>query len=77
MSARRWHVPCGEPLMPRYGAGLEATMQEHKCKRCGQSFRSDRELQEHEERTHGSGKKGGDPLASEEPTSRRRWAGRL
>ena len=52
-------------------------MQEHKCKRCGQSFRSDRELQDHEERTHGSGKKGGDPLASDDPTSRRRKAGPL
>ena len=38
-------------------------MQEYRCKLCGQSFRSDRELQDHNERTHGGGgKKGGEPI---------------
>jgi hypothetical protein len=47
-------------------------MQELKCKECGQSFKSPEELQEHTDRIHGLGKKGGDSIASDPPNEARR-----
>jgi hypothetical protein len=60
------HDFCSTP--PRGGDEV----QDLKCKECGQSFKSPGELEEHDERTHGTGKKGGDPIAEIPPTNRRR-----
>ena len=42
-------------------------MQELKCDQCGQSFKSPRELQEHDERIHGGSKMGGIPIPMNPP----------
>ena len=47
-------------------------MQDLKCKECGQGFKSPTELQEHSERTHGVGKKGGEPITGYPPSDTRR-----
>src|SRR5207244_1257569 len=39
------------PFVPRHGGACpEVHMQDYSCKRCGQSFKSDRELEEHTEK---------------------------
>ena len=47
-------------------------MQDLKCGECGQTFKSPRELQDHNERTHGVGKKGGEPIVGYPPSEPRR-----
>lgn len=47
-------------------------MQDVKCRECGQSFRSTAELQEHTERIHGLGKKGGESITAAPPNEARR-----
>jgi general stress protein YciG len=47
-------------------------MQDLKCKECGQSFKSPGELEEHTDRLHGVGKKGGEPIVGNAPSERRR-----
>ncbi|HEV8537005.1 MAG TPA: C2H2-type zinc finger protein [Candidatus Limnocylindria bacterium] len=47
-------------------------MQDLKCKECGQSFKSPSELQDHTDRTHGIGKKGGEPIVGYPPSESRR-----
>jgi len=45
-------------------------MQDLRCNQCGQSFKSPIELQEHTERQHGIGKKGGEPIVANPPSER-------
>jgi len=47
-------------------------VQDLRCKECGQSFRSPSELQDHTERLHGVGKKGGEPIVGNPPSERSR-----
>ncbi|TMC77701.1 MAG: C2H2-type zinc finger protein [Chloroflexi bacterium] len=47
-------------------------MQDLRCKECGQSFKSPSELQDHTERLHGIGKKGGEPIVGNPPSERSR-----
>jgi uncharacterized C2H2 Zn-finger protein len=47
-------------------------MQDLKCKECGQGFKSPKELEDHTERLHGVGKKGGEPIVGYPPEESRR-----
>jgi C2H2 type zinc finger protein len=59
-------------LVRRASRGKEDLMQDLKCKECGQSFKSPGELEEHTDRLHGVGKKGGEPIVGNPPSERRR-----
>ena len=43
-----------------------------KCRECGQTFKTAAELEEHTDRLHGAGKKGGDSAAPVPPNDSRR-----
>jgi hypothetical protein len=43
-----------------------------KCRECGQTFKTSAELEEHTDRLHGTGKKGGAGVAPNPPNETRR-----